>query len=531
MANHRNPDMPFGQEPVIHGSTLGSAAPHIVAEKVDHPIKLENVPTNESKDVEISRHDLVASLGIPDWEAKEKKIIGNVFPHDTSSLPYLIHGALLTYLHIIYTMNFLNRTNIAQARLDEDFEATLNLGNTDYSTAVALLTVGYMLAQLPSNMIITRVRPALYLPIVAILWSGISAATVGVKSANELYAVQFVLGIFEAPFFPGAVYLMSCWYTRRELALRTALLYSGLVLAQAFSGLIAAGVFAGMSGLIGIAGWKWLFILEAAMSAFFALTAFFVLPNYPHSQSGSAMWTMTEEMRRIAVARIQADRVEEPTNSTVWQGLRLALADPKIYCFIFMNICMTSSYGFNNFFPTIVRGFGLGSETTTLALTAPPYIFGTIISFGVAWNSDRLKERGYHIMVNNCCAVAGFIISVATLNHAARYASAFLYTSGSFSANALVYTWAVSSLSQTPEKRAAGGAIVNIMGHLGNVMSPYFFPDNHAPRYTMAMILQIVFAGLTCATAFLSKLYLRRQNKKIKERADASGTEYNPFTT
>ena len=131
-----------------------------------------------------------------------------------------------------------------------------------------------------------------------------------------------------------AVYLMSCWYTRRELALRTALLYSGLVLAQAFSGLIAAGVFAGMSGLIGIAGWKWLFILEAAMSAFFALTAFFVLPNYPHSQSGSAMWTMTEEMRRIAVARIQADRVEEPTNSTVWQGLRLALADPKIYCFV-----------------------------------------------------------------------------------------------------------------------------------------------------------------------------------------------------
>lgn len=127
---------------------------------------------------------------------------------------------------------------------------------------------------------------------------------------------------------------MSCWYTRRELALRTALLYSGLVLAQAFSGLIAAGVFSGMTGLAGIAGWKWLFILEAALSAFFALTAYFILPNYPHSKNGSAMWSMTEDMRRVAMARIQADRVEQATDSTVWQGLRLALTDIKTYIFV-----------------------------------------------------------------------------------------------------------------------------------------------------------------------------------------------------
>jgi MFS family permease len=103
------------------------------------------------------------------------------------------------------------------------------------------------------------------------------------------------------------------------------------VLAQAFSGLIAAGVFSGMSGAGGVAGWQWLFILEAALSAFFALTAFFVLPNYPHSKTGGQMWSMTEDMRRIAVARIEADRVEAHTDSTVWQGLRLALADVKTY--------------------------------------------------------------------------------------------------------------------------------------------------------------------------------------------------------
>ncbi|KAJ0332487.1 hypothetical protein COL922a_011465 [Colletotrichum nupharicola] len=444
----------------------------------------------------------VEALGIPDWEAKQSKIVRT------------LDMTLLPQLWILYMFNYLNRTNIAQARLDDDFEASLNLGNTDYSTAVALLTVGYMLAQLPSNILITRVRPAVYLPVCAILGSGVSAATAGVSSPGELFAVQLVLGIIEAPLFPGAVYLMSCWYTRRELALRTALLYSGLVLAQAFSGLIAAGVFSGMSGAAGIAGWKWLFILEAALSAFFALTAFFILPNYPHSKTGGAMWSMTEEMRRIAVARIQDDRVEEPTDST-----------------IFMNIFMTSSYGFNNFFPTMVRGFGLGSSTMALVLTAPPYIVGTIVSFCVAWSSDRKKERGYHIMTNNCLSITGFFISVATLNTPARYTAAFLYTTGSVSANALVYTWAVSTLSQTPEKRAAGGAIVNIMGHLGNVISPYFFPESDSPRYTMAMILQIVFAGLTLCMAFTSKTYLRRQNKKLRAVADDTGAMYNPFTT
>ncbi|KAH7361248.1 major facilitator superfamily domain-containing protein [Pyrenochaeta sp. MPI-SDFR-AT-0127] len=482
---------------LVDGHTKAVDAPHIASEKNDSPDTLERV----------LKQDLVASLGIPDWEAKEKRVVK------------VLDMTLLPQLWILYMFNYLNRTNIAQARLDDDFEATLQLGNTDYSTAVALLTVGYMLAQLPSNMLITRVRPALYLPTCAILWSGVSAATAGVKSPGELFAVQFILGIIEAPLFPGAVYLMSCWYTRRELALRTALLYSGLVLAQAFSGLIAAGVFAGMSGAGGVPGWQWLFILEAALSAFFALTAYFILPNYPHSKNGSAMWSMTEDMRRIAVARIEADRVEQSRDSTVWQGLRLALSDPKTYIFIFMNIFMTSSYGFNNFFPTMVRGFGLGSSTIALLLTAPPY------------SSDRKKERGYHIMTNNCISIIGFIISVATLNTAARYTAAFLYTAGSFSANALVYTWAVSTLSETPEKRAAGGAIVNICGHLGNVMSPYFFPDSDAPRYTMAMILQIVFAGLTFTMAFGSKTYLKRQNKKLKHVADESGGYYNPFTT
>jgi MFS family permease len=479
----------------------------------------------------------VAQLGFANTAELEKKVVRSL---DTWMLPQL---------WILYMFNYLNRTNIAQARLNS-FNQDLNLGEGDYQvcsspvvvslqtieltnhqTAVAVLTVGYMLAQLPSNMLITRVPPSVFLPVAAFLWSGISAATFACTNAEGLWALQFILGIVEAPLFPGAVFLMSCWYTRREFALRVALLYSGLVLAQAFSGLIAAGVFSGLDGPRGLAGWQWLFILEGAMSAFFAITAYFILPNYPNSTTGGAMRYMTAEMRMVAHARILDDRVEASSESTVWHGLWLALKDIKLYGFLCLNMFITSSYGFNNFFPTLVSGLGFGNSVTSLLMTAPPYVVGTACTFYVAWDSDRRRERGLHIIIPLSCSVLGFIVTVATGNPAARYAMTFLYAAGCFSANTLQYTWAVSTLSQTPEKRAASGAIVNIFGHLGNVWSPYFFPDRDAPRYTMAMILQIVFACLGITLAAIIKWHLTKKNNKLRAEAEAVGAAFNPFIT
>jgi drug/metabolite transporter superfamily protein YnfA len=100
------------------------------------------------------------------------------------------------------------------------------------------------------------------------------------------------------------------------------------------------------------------------------------------------------------------------------------------------------------------------SNHVALLMTAPPYIFAAFVSFAFAWNSDRIKDRSFHIIPALCLSVVGFVITVSTLNNAARYFAAFLFTPGSFSANPLVYTWAVSTMNTTPEKRAAAGAIV-----------------------------------------------------------------------
>jgi MFS family permease len=113
-----------------------------------------------------------------------------------------------------------------------------------------------MVMQIPSNMLITRLRPSLYLPCWVLIWSIVSACTGAVQNYGQLVAVRVLLGVSEAPFFPGVYFLMASWYTRRELGLRMAFLYSGLILATAFSGLIAAGVFAGLSGSLGLSGWR-----------------------------------------------------------------------------------------------------------------------------------------------------------------------------------------------------------------------------------------------------------------------------------
>ena len=145
-------------------------------------------------------------------------------------------------------------------------------------------------------MLLTRSRPSLYIPAWTALWSVVSACTAPAGNYTHLLVIRLILGIVEVPFFPGATYLLSCWYTRKELALRIAVLYSGLILATAFSGLLAAGIFSGLDGAHGIAGWRWLFIIEGCITAGVTILVVPFLPNWP----SAAKWLTTQEKQVIA---------------------------------------------------------------------------------------------------------------------------------------------------------------------------------------------------------------------------------------
>ena len=182
-------------------------------------------------------------------------------------------------------------------------------------------------------MILTRVRPSIYIPCWVCLWSCVSASTAACNSFSHLVVVRFFLGVAEAPFFPGVWFLLSCWYTRRELALRYAFLYSGLILATAVSGLLAAGIFKGMSGVAGLEGWRWLFIIEGAASFVLGGIAFIFLPDFPATQSQT--WLFTAEERQVAIVRMARDATsDQEDNQSLRHGLKLAVTDYKVLIFV-----------------------------------------------------------------------------------------------------------------------------------------------------------------------------------------------------
>ncbi|KAL2204284.1 MFS general substrate transporter [Sarocladium strictum] len=465
-----------------------------------------------------AREQAFAHLGIPNWEELEKKVVKR------------LDMTLLPTLWLLYVFNYLDRASLGQARLST-LDQDLNLQGSQFGSAVSILSGGYVLGQLPSNMIIGKIRPGLYLPSMAILWSGVSAAIAGVKTYEGLLAVRFFLGLVEAPLFPGAIYVMSSWYTRREIAVRIAIMSTGVSLANGLSGLIAAAVFTTLEGRHGVAGWQWLFIVLACGGTVIAVIAMFTLPDYPQSKTGSAMWTMTEEMRQVAQVRIIADRVSETEISTsVWHGLKLTVADYKFWLLTGVNIAISAAYGFSNFYPAIVRGLGY-ERITALVLTFPPYCVAAVTSIIVAWNSDRVADRGWHFVTPIAVGLVGYVVCMITTDTVPRYASSYLFIGGLFGANPLIQTWVTSTLGRTPEKKATSVALCNILSQIGNVIAPFFFIDSDEPRYRLAFILMFLMGGLCISFALALKFSLWKENKKLYREAQENGTPYQPFLT
>jgi MFS family permease len=160
---------------------------------------------------------------------------------------------------LIYIMNYLDRNNIAAARL-KGLQDDLNLSYDQYATCLSILYVGYILMQVPSNIFINRIeRPSLYIAVIMFLWGLVSTLSGNVHNFAGMVAVRFFLGFVEAAFLPGALLILSKWYTRRELTVRNAILFCGNLISNAFSALIGAGVLSNMQGVLGHAAWRWLF--------------------------------------------------------------------------------------------------------------------------------------------------------------------------------------------------------------------------------------------------------------------------------
>ncbi|KAL2023161.1 hypothetical protein VTK56DRAFT_3767 [Thermocarpiscus australiensis] len=445
------------------------------------------------------------------------EFIRNLTPEERerleTQLKRKIDTRLLPAIIIMYILNYIDRNNIAAARL-AGLEQDLKLSSVQFQTAVSILFVGYLLMQIPSNLFLNKLgKPAFYLPGCMIIWGIISALTAACTNAAGLLANRFFLGFVEAAYFPGCLYYLSCWYTRKELGFRTAVLYSGALISGAFSGLISAGITSGMDGTRGLRAWRWMFIIEGAATVAVAIICLFVLPNFPRTTK----W-LTEEERTLAVWRLQEDIGEDDwvnaEEQTFWKGARMAFADVKTYILLVLLFCIVASGSVTNFFPTVVKTLGYDS-VVTLLLTAPPYVLGVIATYLNATHADKTGERYWHVTVPLWVAIVAFIIAATTTSIAPRYLSMMLMVPSVYSGFVVALAWISNTMPRPPAKRAAALAFINAVSNCSSIYASYMYPASADPHYTVAMIVNCITAFIAVCAATVMRIVLVRLNKKL----------------
>jgi MFS family permease len=235
----------------------------------------------------------------------------------------------------------------------------------------------------------------------------------------------------------------------------------------------------------------------------------FILPDYPHTTS-----FLTTEERLIAVNRLKETGMKDHSRTNLLTGLRLAITDYKVWLLGLIIITKTSASAVTSFIPTLVNTFGL-TKVQTLLLVAPPYVIAAAVSLFVSRMSDKRNERSMHIAIPMCCAIFGFAIAALTLRTWIRYVSLFLMLSGVYGSYNVALAWISSTLPHPAEKRSAAIAMINTMGNVAQIYSPYFYLPEQGPRYLMAMVANMSFCFLCIGVTIALRTCLSKENEKL----------------
>ncbi|KAI0084421.1 major facilitator superfamily domain-containing protein [Irpex rosettiformis] len=427
-----------------------------------------------------------------------------------------------------YLLSFIDRSNIGNARI-AGLQKTLNMSNTQFSTALTITYVPYILMELPMNLLMKRLGANNTLPIMVALWGMVCACQGAVKTYGGLLACRFFLGALEGGLFPGIVLYMSTFYKRHEMQLRFSMMFSATSLAGAFSGLLAAGI-ENMDGVRGLSGWAWIFILEGVFTTLFGLITFFL--RIPSSPNQISPLILTPHERSTYCAALGEDWSadadvdgEEPevfswkevgSVFTLKEGLHVWLICVPLF---FSGVTL---FGLANFTPTIVNALGYGTTHTQL-LTVPPYACSFVLSIVCSYLCDKYKQRGAMAVGTSLLAAVGYAIFLGSKNKHADYAALFLQIIGVYAGAPCLSTWNSNNV-QPHYRRATAIACAFAATNIGGIVSTWIFID--PPRFHTATSINLAFSLAMAAFCAIIMIYLDHVNERKKreiERLEKEG--------
>ncbi|KAI1075323.1 high-affinity nicotinic acid transporter [Whalleya microplaca] len=412
---------------------------------------------------------------------------------------------LIPFMSLIYLLCFLDRTNIGNARLD-NLEQDLGLTGLQYNDCLAILFPFYISAEIPSNMMMKRMRPSIWITFIMVCWSACMIGQGFVKNYQGLMAARVFLGLFEGGLFPGVNYYIMNWYRPHECGFRMALFFSAATLAGAFGGILARGI-AEMNGVGGLSAWSWIFVLEGLLSILVSFSAYWAIYDGPSSATFLTPVERHEVERRLA---IDNGHLSNDFNvNYVWQ----AIADWKIY--IHMLICMAGFcpvYSFSLFLPTIIKNMGYSANNAQL-MSVPPYVFACIFTIAASWFADRYRQRGAFLLGSQLVAILGFALLAGSDSPTVQYTGTVFAAIGIYPQIPLGLAWNGSNIGGNL-KRGTGLAMQVMGGNCGGIIASYVYLTRDGPRYITGHSILIGFIGMAFFLTLFMTTWCRRENAR-----------------
>ncbi|KAL2847871.1 major facilitator superfamily domain-containing protein [Aspergillus pseudoustus] len=412
-----------------------------------------------------------------------------------------IDWRLVPLLCLLYLMKKIDETNATNARImnrgtDRNILTQLNITSDQFGMITVLYTVPYILAEVPSNLILKRVSPSRLQSRIMITWGIITACTAAVSNLAGLYAARFMLGLAEAGMFPAIILQLSYWYRPDEIAVRLVSLYCVGNVSGIIGGLLAYA-FNGVSGAGGISGWQWLFIVEGAVTILMGFLVWIFLPDFP----ATTKW-LTDTEKAFLQARLPRSSPRAAEKNFELKEVLRTLRDKRLWLFTLCWIFMTSGSGGVKFYqPTIIANMGFSDIATAQILNIPMSVLTIILIIIGGYTADRarvplpLLPIGATIVVIICYSVL-----IVYPNDVGVYVAMMIGNSCSTTWFPLMWSWRSQTVNGATGSAFAIG-FVNSYGQVGDAVGPQMFEDKYEPRYQLPFGLSmglVACCGITC---------------------------------
>ncbi len=398
---------------------------------------------------------------------------------------------IIPFLFICYVAAYLDRVNVGFAKLQ--MLSDLKFSETVYGLGAGIFFIGYFLFEVPSNLMLHRFGARKWIARIMISWGLISGSMMWVQTPTSFYVLRFLLGIAEAGFFPGIILYLTYWYPAERRAKVTSLFMTGIPMAGVIGGPLSGWILGTFDGTSGLAGWKWLYLIEAVPSVLLGL----LVLTYLDDKIGHARW-LDGDQKRLLERNIAADlgRVESHSVAGAFRSAKV-----WILCAAYFGLIM-GLYGISFWLPSLIKASGVTNAATIGWLVVIPYGAAVAAMLWTSRSSDQRRERRWHIAIPAIAGAIGLVVSTL-VPQTTPWAIVTLTFATMGILTGLAQFWCLPPAFLGGMAAAAGIALINSVGNLAGFASPFIVGFVKDSTGSTNVGLFVIAASLTIAAAIV----------------------------